>query len=117
MNREVHVRICESLAGWFRRATRPTIKAGNKKKGKLHQGYYLPIYGDQDEMVFNYSASKSRQAVRGRSLTPRNIESLLDISFSSRRSPDAVRARSESPRSNHATQAETLLPSAARSTQ
>lgn len=36
------------------------IKAGNRQKGKLHQGYYLPVYGDQDEMVFNYSPSKSR---------------------------------------------------------
>ena len=35
MNREVHVRICESLAGRFRRATRPPIKAGREKKGKM----------------------------------------------------------------------------------
>lgn len=40
-----------------------SIKAGNKKKGKLHQGYYIPVYGDQDEMVFNYSPSKSRQHI------------------------------------------------------
>jgi transposase len=39
------------------------IKAGNRKKGKLHQGYYLPVYGDQDEMVFNYSPSKSRAQI------------------------------------------------------
>lgn len=39
------------------------MKAGNKKKGKLHQGTYLPLYGDQDEMVFNYSSSKSRTAI------------------------------------------------------
>jgi|TARA_B100002003_G_scaffold250845_1_gene291786 transposase len=40
-----------------------SIKAGNRKKGKLHQGYYLPVYGDQDEMVFNYSPSKSRAQI------------------------------------------------------
>ena len=39
------------------------IKAGNRKKGKLHQGYYLPVYGDQDEMVFNYSPSKSKAQI------------------------------------------------------
>jgi transposase len=39
------------------------MKAGNKKKGKLHQGCFLPLYGDQDEMVFNYSSSKSRSAI------------------------------------------------------
>ena len=39
------------------------IKAGNKKKGKLHQGYYIPVHGDQDEIVFNYSASKSQQSI------------------------------------------------------
>ena len=41
------------------------IKAGHKTKGKLHQGCYLPLYGDQDEMVFNYSPSKSRKAIEG----------------------------------------------------
>ena len=39
------------------------IKSGNKKKGKLHQSYFIPVYGDQDEIVFNYSASKSQQAI------------------------------------------------------
>jgi len=40
-----------------------SIKAGHKQKGKLHQGCFLPLYGDQDEMVFNYSSSKSRSAI------------------------------------------------------
>ncbi|MCP3662322.1 MAG: hypothetical protein GY696_07465 [Gammaproteobacteria bacterium] len=30
MNREVHVRICESLAGWFRRATRPLSQLASR---------------------------------------------------------------------------------------
>jgi transposase len=29
------------------------IKAGRKKKGKMHQAYFWPIYGDADEMVFH----------------------------------------------------------------
>jgi transposase len=35
------------------------IKAGRKKKGKMHQAYFWPIYGDADEMVFHYAASRA----------------------------------------------------------
>ncbi|MDP6599607.1 MAG: IS66 family transposase [Candidatus Poribacteria bacterium] len=40
------------------------IKVGGKKKGKMHQAYYWPVYGDQDEMVFTYSASRASKHVR-----------------------------------------------------
>jgi transposase len=41
------------------------IKVGKsrKKKGRMHQGYYWPMYGNQDEVVFTYSQSRSRQVI------------------------------------------------------
>lgn len=36
------------------------IKAGKAGKGKMQQGYFWPIYGEQDEIVFTYSASRGR---------------------------------------------------------
>jgi len=49
-------------------------KAGKskKKRGRMHQGYYWPIYGDQDEVVFTYSSSRARHV----------IENILNESFS-----------------------------------
>ena len=40
-------------------------KAGKskKRKGKMHQGYYWPIYGDRDEIVFTYSDSRARRVI------------------------------------------------------
>ena len=35
------------------------IKAGREKKGKLHRGYYWPMYGDRDEVVFGYRHSRA----------------------------------------------------------
>lgn len=48
-------------------------KAGKskKRKGKMHQGYYWPIFGDRDEIVFTYSESRARRV----------IENTLDDSF------------------------------------
>ena len=40
------------------------IKAGRQGKGKLHTGYFWPIYGDQDEIVFPYAASRAQAVVR-----------------------------------------------------
>ena len=34
------------------------IKAGRKSKGKMKQTYYWPIYGENDEVVFTWSASR-----------------------------------------------------------
>ena len=32
------------------------IKAGRKKKGKLRQAYFWPIYGEADEIAFSYAS-------------------------------------------------------------
>ena len=41
------------------------IKAGKSRKtsGKMHQGYYWPLYGDNDEIVFTYSGSRARSVI------------------------------------------------------
>ncbi len=39
------------------------IKAGKKHKGKMHQGYFWPIYGEEDEVVFTYSTSRGQQHI------------------------------------------------------
>lgn len=44
------------------------IKAGPAKKpgkgrGKMQQGWFWPLYGDGDEVVFTYSASRGRQHI------------------------------------------------------
>jgi transposase len=40
------------------------IKAGRQKKGKMRQGYFWPIYGDSDEMVFHYASTREHRHVR-----------------------------------------------------
>jgi transposase len=40
------------------------IKAGRQGKGKLHTGYFWPVYGDQDELAFPYAASRAQSVVR-----------------------------------------------------
>ncbi len=45
------------------------IKAGRKGPGKMKQGYFWPMYGDQGEMVFRYCSSRSDQH-----LAPLNAE-------------------------------------------
>ena len=39
------------------------IKAGREKKGKMHRGYYWPMYGDRDEVVFCYRDSRAGKHV------------------------------------------------------
>jgi len=39
------------------------IKAGRKNKGKMHQAYFWPMYGDADEMVFHYASSRAHHHV------------------------------------------------------
>lgn len=41
------------------------IKAGKSKtrRGKMHQGYYWPLYGEDDEVVFSYSDSRARRVI------------------------------------------------------
>jgi len=40
------------------------IKAGRETKGKLHQGYFWPLYGDNDEVAFPYSKSRAHATVK-----------------------------------------------------
>ena len=47
------------------------IKAGRKERGKLKQGYFWPVYGEDHEIVFTYHASRGRQ----------HIEQLIKTSF------------------------------------
>jgi transposase len=37
------------------------IKAGRKSKGKMKQGYFWPVYGDQDEVAFPFAASRAHR--------------------------------------------------------
>jgi transposase len=39
------------------------IKAGRKVRGKMKTGYFWPIYGDRDEIVFPFSDSRSGQVL------------------------------------------------------
>ena len=39
------------------------IKAGRQHKGKMHQGWLWPIYGEADEICFTYSASRGKQHI------------------------------------------------------
>lgn len=40
------------------------IKAGRKHRGKMKTGYFWPIYGDRDEVVFPFSESRSGTILR-----------------------------------------------------
>jgi transposase len=40
------------------------IKAGRRGKGKLHTGYFWPLYGDRDEIAFPFAASRAQAVVR-----------------------------------------------------
>jgi transposase len=39
------------------------IKAGRKEKGKMRQAYFWPIYGEDDEVVFHFAASRAHEHV------------------------------------------------------
>jgi len=39
------------------------VGKSKKKKGKMHQGYFWPMYGDKDEVVFTYSNSRARRVI------------------------------------------------------
>jgi transposase len=40
------------------------VKAGRSGKGKLHTGYFWPLYGDKDEVAFPFAASRAQAVVR-----------------------------------------------------
>jgi hypothetical protein len=39
------------------------IRAGRKSKGKMKRGYFWPVYGDRDEIVFPFSPSRGSELV------------------------------------------------------
>jgi transposase len=39
------------------------IRAGRKSKGKMKRGYFWPVYGDQDEIIFPFSPSRGPELV------------------------------------------------------
>ena len=39
-------------------------KAGRQEKGKLRQGYFWPIYGEDNEVVFPFATSRSHSHVQ-----------------------------------------------------
>ena len=43
---------------------KPRSKPGGASKGKLHTGYFWPLYGDQDEVAFPFAASRAQAVVR-----------------------------------------------------
>jgi transposase len=59
------------------------IKVGKskKKKGKMHQGYYWPLFGDQNEVVFTYSDSRARRVIE-QTLNERFEGTLLSDGYS-----------------------------------
>ena len=36
------------------------IKAGRAGKGKMKTGWFWPVYGDQDEIVFTYASTRAK---------------------------------------------------------
>jgi transposase len=52
------------LQSWLLLMDETPLKAGRREKGKLHRGYLWPIYGDQDEIAFPFSASRAQAVVR-----------------------------------------------------
>jgi len=39
------------------------LKAGRKQKGRMHQGWLWPLYGQNDEICFSYASSRGRQHI------------------------------------------------------
>jgi transposase len=52
------------LQSWLLTMDETPLKAGRREKGKLHRGYLWPIYGDQAEVAFPFSASRAQAVVR-----------------------------------------------------
>lgn len=41
-----------------------TMKAGRKRPGKMHLGYFWPLYGDADEVSFTFANTRGEQVIR-----------------------------------------------------
>lgn len=57
------------------------IKAGKARQGKLRQSWFWPLYGDQDEVVFTFSLSRSRRHIEA-TLRERFSGTLLSDGYS-----------------------------------
>ena len=40
------------------------VKVGYKSKGKMHKGYFWPVYGEQNEVIFPYAETRAAEVVR-----------------------------------------------------
>jgi transposase len=52
------------LQSWLLLMDETPLHAGRREQGKLHRGYLWPIYGDQEEVAFPFSASRGQAVVR-----------------------------------------------------
>ncbi len=60
----IHQAVLDSiLAGHVIAMDEVPVKAGRAKKGKMHQGYYWPIYGEANEVAFEYKPSRAGKHV------------------------------------------------------
>lgn len=56
--------LCSVISGSVVAMDETPIKAGRKHRGKMKTGYFWPIYGDCDEVVFPFSDSRSGAFIR-----------------------------------------------------
>ena len=57
--RPIHLAVVDSiLRGHTISMDEVPVKAGRAKKGKMHQGYYWPIFGEKGEVAFIYKPSR-----------------------------------------------------------
>ena len=60
----IHHAILESILSGKNIALDETpIRYGRKSKGKMKQGYYWPLYGEQDELYFHFSPTRASRVV------------------------------------------------------
>ena len=59
-----YAQLSSILQSWLLTMDETPLKAGRGEQGKLHRGYLWPIYGDQDEVAFPFSASRAQAVVR-----------------------------------------------------
>jgi transposase len=56
--------LCSVIGGSVVAMDETPIKAGRKHRGKMKTGYFWPVYGDRDEIVFPFSDSRSGAFIR-----------------------------------------------------
>ncbi len=55
--------LCSILESQVLAMDETPIKAGRKKRGKMNTGYYWPVFGDRNEVVFPFSPSRGHAMV------------------------------------------------------